>query len=77
MDLEQGQEVFIMDDLSQRKLPLSFRYYDPIIKIIFNRMTEDSKLYFSQQADHKLTELKREEIWNKIKTWFIEDENDP
>ena len=40
-------------------------------------MTEDSKFYFSQQADHKLTELKREEIWNKIKTWFIEDENDP
>ena len=33
LDVEQGQEVFILDDLSQRHLPLSFRYYDPIIRI--------------------------------------------
>ena len=35
LDVEQGQEVFILDDLSQRFLPPSFRFYDPIIKIIF------------------------------------------
>jgi len=58
LDLEQGQEVFILSDLSQRNLPLSFRYYDPIIKIVFNRMTQESKQYFSMQTDQKLRKLK-------------------
>jgi hypothetical protein len=31
LDLEQGHEVHIPDSLSQRNLPYSFRYYDPII----------------------------------------------
>lgn len=31
LDLEQGHEVHIPNQLSQRHLPYSFRYYDPII----------------------------------------------
>lgn len=39
LDIEQGMEVYILDDLSQRNLALSFRYYDPIMKIIFSKMS--------------------------------------
>lgn len=57
LDIEQGNDVFIMDDLSQQKLPISFRYYDPIIKIIFNRMSEFGKNYFSQQTKQRLNRI--------------------
>ena len=33
-DVEQGNESFIPKELSQDNLPLSFRFYDPIIPII-------------------------------------------
>ena len=31
LDVEQGTEVSIPDDLCQRDLPWSFRFYDPIL----------------------------------------------
>jgi hypothetical protein len=34
MDISEGTEVFIPKDLSQDQLPISFRYYDPLIQII-------------------------------------------
>ena len=34
MDIEQGQEVFIPSDFSQKDLPINFRYYDPILHIV-------------------------------------------
>ena len=34
LDIEQGQEVFILPELGQQKLPESFKFYDPILKII-------------------------------------------
>ena len=33
-ELEQGKDCFIPKDLSQDHLPYSFRYYDPIIRIV-------------------------------------------
>lgn len=41
IDIEQGQEVFVPKDLSQNQLPLSFRYYDPLIRIIKDRIGDD------------------------------------
>jgi hypothetical protein len=34
LDLELGGDVFIPNYLSQKNLPLSFRFYDPILKIV-------------------------------------------
>jgi len=34
IELEQGNEVLISKELSQDDLPLSFRYYDSILRII-------------------------------------------
>lgn len=67
LDVEQGQEVFILDDLSQRHLPLSFRYYDPIIQITINKMSNESKLYFSQQTTNKLSKHKHSNMWDNLK----------
>jgi hypothetical protein len=33
MEVQEGQEVHICQDLSQQHLPNSFRYYDPLISI--------------------------------------------
>ena len=33
-EIEQGSEAYIPVELSQKELPLSFRFYDPIIKIV-------------------------------------------
>jgi hypothetical protein len=46
LDVEQGQEVFIPKDLSQVNMPMSFRYYDPIIKIILKKMSVESRQFF-------------------------------
>ena len=34
LDIEQGREVFIPDDLSVKMLPLSFQYYDPVMVML-------------------------------------------
>ena len=34
LEIEQGNEVFIPQDLSQDQFPISFWYYDSILKII-------------------------------------------
>jgi hypothetical protein len=31
LDIEQGQEVFILPELSQQCLPVSCKFYDPIL----------------------------------------------
>lgn len=45
-ELEQGQEVFIPNQLSQDHLPLSMRYYDPILQIVDLEISNDKKEYF-------------------------------
>ena len=34
LEMEQGSEVFIPKLLSQDKLPTSFKYYDPIMRVV-------------------------------------------
>jgi hypothetical protein len=46
IELELGKEVFVPKDLSQSKLPISFRYYDPIINIIKKRMLVERREYY-------------------------------
>ena len=39
-DLEEGFEVQIPADLSQSKLPHSFRYYDPVLAMIKENVSD-------------------------------------
>lgn len=54
IEIEQGQEVFIPKDLSQSQYPLSFRYYDPLIKIVKERMTDDRKDFYKVKNELEL-----------------------
>lgn len=63
--------MFILDDLSQRQLPLSFRYYDPIIRITFNRMSSESKQYFCQHTKNKLSKYQQGNVWDQLKGYIL------
>lgn len=65
-------EVYILDDLSQRNLALSYRYYDPIMKIIFNKMSNDCKHYFTKKTNKSLRKMKEDDIWYKFKNRLID-----
>lgn len=55
MDIEQGQEVFIPKELSQDHLPLSFRFYDPILMLIQEQVSEESRELFNIQNEIAFT----------------------
>lgn len=44
-DIGDGDEVFIPYELSHSQYPWSYRYYDPIMLIAFDRLTEEKKEY--------------------------------
>ena len=46
MDIEEGAEVYIPNDLRNCKLPQSFQFYDPIMNITHLKMTDDRIEYF-------------------------------
>ena len=46
MDMEDGTDVYIPNDLRNDKLPQSFQFYDPIMNIIHDKMAADRIEYF-------------------------------
>jgi len=46
MDIEEGSEVYIPNDLRVSDLPFSMQFYDPIMNIIHRDMASDRKEYF-------------------------------
>ena len=60
LEIQDGLEVFICKDLSQQDMPLSFRFYDPIIHIILEKMTNESSDYF------KLKNTLKKEIYTLV-----------
>jgi mannose-6-phosphate isomerase class I len=53
LEIQDDAEVYISPDLSQKQLPLSFRYYDPLILIVQERMSDDRKDYFKMKNSIK------------------------
>lgn len=49
LDLEQGLEVRIPQDLNCRILPSSYRFYDPLIKITQKYVNHEKKKFLSMQ----------------------------
>ncbi len=50
IDIEQGHESYIPKELAQDNLPYSMRFYDPILQIIQEKISEDRKVYFYNQT---------------------------
>ena len=55
-EIEQGGELFIPKELSQDLMPMSFRFYDPIIAIIAENVSyyKREKLSLRQELAFKL-----------------------
>ena len=48
-EIELGQEVFIPQRLSDKSLPKSFMFYDPIVRIIQELVSDERKEFFHSQ----------------------------
>lgn len=57
LELEQGQEVFIPQELSCDSYPTSFRYYDPIIQMTNHLMSTESKLYHQLKTQFNISKI--------------------
>ena len=62
LEVEQATIVSIPDDLSQSDLPLSFRYYDPILSHVDQRLSIDAKQYFNLKAQYSLNATRDQNI---------------
>ena len=78
IDIEQGQEVFIPKELSQDHLPLSFRYYDPILMMIQEKVSDESREHFNIQNNVAFTLHRKGDYLQDFlkKVGITEDERD-
>lgn len=80
IDIEQNNECIIPEILMQNKLPISFRYYDPIIKIVKARMSKEKTEMFNAQRIFE-REMYIESLADRMKDAFgfghEEHENKP
>lgn len=54
LDLKQGKELMIPKELRMDHLPMSFRFYDPIIKILQLNIDDDTKYQYNIRSQiHK------------------------
>ena len=66
-EIEEGLEVYIPSKLSMRTLPASYRYYDPIIMIIQEKMTlkNKQKAFIKEHVAHSV--YKTNDLLNNVK----------
>jgi hypothetical protein len=58
LELEQGQEVYIPNELSCDTYPQGFRFYDPIIQIVNHLFTSDNQVYHTLKTEFNLDKIK-------------------
>jgi hypothetical protein len=71
IDIEQGREVFIPTDLQQRKLPMTFRYFDPILQYIQESISKEKKQFFALKTSFNLEQMRDRDILSKIRRKII------
>lgn len=58
LELEQGQEVYIPNELSCDSYPQGFRFYDPIIQIVNHMFSSDNQVYHTLKTEFNLDKIK-------------------
>ena len=66
LELEQGLEVFIPPELSQFKLPFSFRYYDSLFNIVQSHMCSHKQDLQAFKNAYRIGFYQNEDISTKI-----------
>lgn len=67
MEVERGQEVFIPKDLSIKRFPQSFRFYDPIFYIIDEIFNGEKKTIYHLKTQYSLKSLEEKD---KLKSFY-------
>ena len=49
LDVELGSSVYLCDEFNMNDLPLSFRYYDPILRIIIKKLNPKRERFYLDQ----------------------------
>lgn len=57
LDIEQGDEVVIPDSLSQKSLPLSYQFYDPILNIVQQQVCESVRCQIALKNKYVLDRI--------------------
>ena len=75
MDIEEGSEVYIPNDLRNDKLPMSFQFYDPIMNIVLLKMADDRTEYFLKKSKI-IKEFEENTIMHQILKIFEDKKKD-
>ena len=73
-DISLGSEVFIPKDLQQYKLPLSYLFYDPIIAIIQDRISDERNEFFFSKNSVKVEQFKSYSVKEKVINKLLKDD---
>ena len=63
LEVEQGQAVYIPNELRQDDLPLSFRFYDPVLRIIFTGCSDNRKEFFALKNEFDINQIFQNSLW--------------
>ena len=66
LNIAQGDEVIIPQELCQRKLPLSYRFYDPIMRLVQQDLNGNMKQFFQQQRKFTVERIMQEDVSRKV-----------
>jgi hypothetical protein len=66
LELEQGLAVFIPRELSQDSLALSYRFYDPILRIVYKMCSDEKKEFFALKNEFDINKLFEENLVARV-----------
>jgi hypothetical protein len=65
LEIQQGQESYIPKELRQDSLPQSYKFYDPILMVIQESISEDRKEFFFTKNKINFTHYK-DKSWKAL-----------
>ena len=66
LDLEQGNEVFIISELSQHSFPMSMCYYDSLLNYCHEFVSQDTRRFFKFKNHYRMNFFRNENIQQKV-----------
>ena len=66
IEVEQGQAVYITNEIRQDDLPLSMRFYDPVLRIIFTGCSDTCKEFFALKNEFDINQIFQNNLWAKF-----------